>query len=150
MDIILVCGVNNIPTEDSSRDMIFQFKSFIKTIKDHSIQHNHRTKNRIVLCTVLYSPKHCDSSCLPPSKNMTQKVREVNAWIQKFNESETGQQLKLHLNGVVGDPDHQDLVFKYEEWKEPDRTKKLHLTNEVKNKVAAQVIGVFKKMKCKD
>ncbi len=42
MDIILVCGVNNIPTEDSSQDMIIQFESFIKTIKDHSIQHNHR------------------------------------------------------------------------------------------------------------
>ena len=42
MDIILVCGVNNIPTEDSSQNIIIQFKSLIKTIKDHSVHHNHR------------------------------------------------------------------------------------------------------------
>jgi len=149
MDIILVCGVNNVPTEDTSQQMIQQFESLIKTIKNQSIQNNHKIPNRIVLCTVLYSPKTCDKS-IPPHLNMTQKVREVNNWIHEFNESETGEHLKLHLNGVYGDPDTENLVHRYDEWREPEIKRKLHLTNEVKDRVATQVIQLFRKIKQND
>lgn len=150
MDILLVCGVNNIPTSDSSSIIIQQFESLIKTIKRHSQENNHRVGNRIVLCTVLYAPKFCDRS-LPPQFDMKDKVRKVNNWIESWNTAETGLHLKLHLNGVVGDPDKDiegtDIIHRYEDWKEPQVSRKLHLTNNVKDKVALQVLQLFRDIK---
>lgn len=46
MDIILACGMNNIPTTDTEDDIICQFKSFLKSIKNHSDKHKHKKPSR--------------------------------------------------------------------------------------------------------
>jgi hypothetical protein len=48
-DIILACGVNNIPTSDSAEQIIFQYESFLQSIHAHSKEHNHETPNRFVI-----------------------------------------------------------------------------------------------------
>ena len=79
MDIVLACGVNNIPTDDTAKDIIFQFKSFVKSIKEHN------DKSRLIVATLLYAPKYCDNR-LSNNNNMVEKVREVNKWIEDYNQ----------------------------------------------------------------
>eukprot|EP00088_Acartia_fossae_P001606 TRINITY_DN10633_c0_g2_i1.p1 TRINITY_DN10633_c0_g2~~TRINITY_DN10633_c0_g2_i1.p1 ORF type:complete len:376 (-),score=56.54 TRINITY_DN10633_c0_g2_i1:243-1370(-) len=149
MDILLVCGNNNIPTQDTEKEIITQFKSLINTIRAHSIDNNHRIPNRIVLCTILYAPKFSDNS-LPRNRNMTDKIRKVNAWIHNFNDESTGLHMKIHLNGVEGDPDTQFLKHKYDDWNEPEVHRKLHLSSHVKDKIAGEIIQLFRDIKAND
>jgi len=145
MDIVLACGVNNIPTDDTAATIIFMFKSFVNTIKEHSKKNQHEKPNRVVISSILYAPKYCDPG-LYQNQNHLQKVRDVNAWIHSFNESETGEQMNLHKHGVHGDPALGPVVHKYEEWKEPSKFRKLHLTDRVKGKVAADLIQLLENL----
>ena len=106
LDIVLACGVNNIPNDghlpDTAEDIIFQYKTFVDYIKLHSAGLEEGS-SRVVIATIPYAPKHTDRS-LASSREMVDKVRKVNAWIVEFNEGCTGLQLRLDLHGVVGDP----------------------------------------------
>lgn len=46
MDIILACGMNNVPTTDTAPQVILQFKSFLQSIQEHSERHRHKEPNR--------------------------------------------------------------------------------------------------------
>ena len=46
MDIILACGMNNVPTIDDATTIILQLKSFLQTIENHSERHGHKHPNR--------------------------------------------------------------------------------------------------------
>ena len=46
MDIILACGMNNVPTNDEATTIILQLKSFLQTIENHSERHGHKHPNR--------------------------------------------------------------------------------------------------------
>jgi len=35
LNLVLVCGINNIPTVDTSRGIVSQYKSFLKTFRQH-------------------------------------------------------------------------------------------------------------------
>jgi len=74
-NVIIACGNNNIPTSDSAGDIIFQLKSLVLSIKREN------KHNKVVIASLLYAPKYCDKS-LPPSRNMLEKVRSVNKWIE--------------------------------------------------------------------
>jgi len=146
MDVLLACGVNNIPSTDSAHDIIFQFKSLVKSILQHSEDQGHVKPSRVVIASLLYAPKYCDAR-LNPQLNMIDKVRTVNKWIQEYNEKATGKQLDLHLHGVAGDPSIGDIKHRYEEWREPQWERKLHFTQEVKGTVAKDLIKVFTDLK---
>ena len=119
----------------------------VNSVLEHSIDNGHRTPNRVVLGTVLYAPKYT-ASTLPPWSNMTEKVREVNRWIGSFNEGATGLHLKIHQNGVYGDPDVGGSVeHKLEEWNEPYNRTKLHLNYHAKGRIAKQLVQVFEEIK---
>jgi len=49
---------------------------------------------------------------------------------------------------VVGDPGREGtrVVHRYADWREPDREKKLHLSNNVKSDVASDIVTLFKKL----
>ena len=42
MDIVLACGVNNMPTNDTAKVVIDTLQSFVRTIKDHSLRNGHK------------------------------------------------------------------------------------------------------------
>ena len=115
LDIVLACGVNNVPNEgprpDTAEDIIFQYKTFVDYIKLHSAELEEAS--RVVIATIPYAPKHTDRT-VPGSSEMVDKVRKVNAWIVEFNEGCTGLQLRLDLHGVVGDPSKgKEVVHRY-------------------------------------
>jgi len=147
MDIVLACGVNNIPMEDTADHIIFQYKSFISWIKLHGERHGFLSPSRVVIATIPYAPKHCDIS-LSDRDNKVEKVRAVNAWIKKYNSQATGVDLRLDLLGVVGDPGrpNSNVVHSYHDWREQDRLKKLHLSNEVKSVVARDLVQIFRQL----
>jgi len=137
LDIVLACGVNNIPTSDTAEAIVFQFNSFVQSIKAH------RRTNRIVISSLLYAPKYCNTN-LPPGSNMLEKVRKVNKWIKEYNMDATGLQLDLSTCGVEGDPTVGNEIFhRWDDWREPSRGKKLHLAQDVKERVAGELISVF-------
>jgi len=145
MDVLLACGVNNIPTCDSAELIIMQFKSFVATIKQHSTTHNHREPNRVVISSIHFAPKYADPN-LHPKANMTEKVRRVNAWIKEFNSGETGEHLNLHLHGVRGDPQVDPVQYKFDEWNENDRRRMLHFAPFVKSRIAKDMLSVFNRL----
>ena len=49
LDIVLACGMNNIPINDTAEDIILQFESFLHSITCHSKKHEHKNPNRYVL-----------------------------------------------------------------------------------------------------
>lgn len=75
MDIVLACGVNNVNTTNTAQDIIFQFRSFVKSIEEQN------RDNHVVVASLLYAPKYCDAG-VPSSRNMLEKVREVNRWVE--------------------------------------------------------------------
>jgi len=143
MDIVLACGVNNIPTDDTADSIIFQYKSFVAWIRLHSQRLCFESPSRVVIATIPYTPRHCDAS----DRNY-EKVRAVNAWIREYNEAATGLDLRLDLRGVVGDPGREGtrVVHRYADWREPELEKKLHLSNSVKGDVARDIVNIFKKL----
>lgn len=152
MDILLACGVNNIPTSDSAESIIFQFKSFVNSIDKHKGCYNEeyekKFNNKIVICPILYAPKYCDKS-LPHSDNQLTKVIRVNKWIQNFNLNRTGFHLNIDIeHGVKKAPEETDHVIHhiYDHWKEPSILKKLHLTPDRKDIIAKQVVELFKNL----
>ena len=46
LDIILACGMNNVPTDDTSDEIVFQFESFLRSISEHSEIHGHENPNK--------------------------------------------------------------------------------------------------------
>jgi len=145
MDIILACGINNIPNDtsnpDTAEDIIYQYKAFLDWINLPSA--DMAEGSRVVIATIPYAPKQCDRS-LPGSVKMVEKVRKVNEWIVSYNRESTGVQLRLDLHGVVGNPSAgKDIVHRYLDWQEPQIDKKLHLNKEVKRVIAKELVQVF-------
>ena len=116
MDIVIGCCHDNVPTPDTASDIIFAFRSLVKTIQEQN------RDNRVVIASLLFAPKYCDVG-IPPSRNMLEKVaklivwgagfhvkvssfkvRAVNRWIAEFNQEVTGVQLDLGIYGIEGDP----------------------------------------------
>ena len=68
MDIVIGCCHDNVPTPDTASDIIFAFRSLVKTIQEQN------RDNRIVIASLLFAPKYCDVG-IPPSRNMLEKVQ---------------------------------------------------------------------------
>ena len=120
--------------------------SWAKSILQHSEEQGHAQPSRVVISSLLYAPKYCDSR-LNPQYNMVEKVRAVNKWIQEYNEKATGKQLDLHLHGVIGDPSYGKIKHRYEEWWEPNWERKLHFSQKVKGTIAKDLMKVFSDLK---
>lgn len=136
-NVVVACGNNNIPTSDCGQDIILQLLSLVMSIKRQN------KNNKVVVASLLYAPKYCDRS-LPASRNMLEKVRTVNQWIREFNEDETGIQFDIGKYGVRGDPTRGDqIIHCYKDWREPAVDRKLHLTDQVKNEIADDLVRVF-------
>jgi len=143
LNVVLACGVNNVSTMDSAKDIIFQLKSFASSIK------NLNSRNQIVIGSLLFAPKYCDTS-LPLHRNMLVKVREVNSWIEEFNKEETGIMLDLGKRGVVGDPmQGNSIMHNYRDWREAMIEKKLHLSQNIKDDISRELVKVFTDMRKK-
>ena len=139
-NIVIACGNNNIPTTDTDEDIKIQLCSLVCTIKRQN------DYNKVVIASLLYAPKYCDKS-LPASRNMLEKVRSVNKWIEEFNNDETGIQFDIGKYGVNGDPLKGDYIeHSYNDWKEPSIDRKLHLSDHVKNEIASELVDTFKKL----
>ena len=148
LDVIIACGANNIPTSDSAQDIIFQFKLLVKAILQHSHDLGHAQPSRVIISSLLYAPKYCDSR-LNPKDNKVEKVRLVNKWIQEYNKDATGKQLNLHLHGVIGNPDYGQITHRYEDFRELNWQKKLHCSQRVKGKIAVDLMKLFSDLKSK-
>lgn len=138
MDILLACGVNNSHC-DTAESIIFspEFSPSSADIKNHSADNNHSApKHRVVISTIHSAPKYADAN-LHPAANMTEKVRLVNSWITEFNATETGSSSTPH--GVRGDPQVDNISYKFDEWNEKDRRKMLHLPF-VKSRIAKDLL----------
>jgi len=148
MDIILACGMNNIPSgRDSSKNIVLQLKSLLKSIKRHTKNHDLNTENRVVICPLLFAPKFC-SNRLPPAENHLSKIIGVNKWIKKYNRKNTGLQINMDKKGVQEVPNgvNDPIEHVYEDWNEPEWTRMLHLSTEAKSSIATEVITVFEKL----
>ena len=49
LDIVLACGMNNVPTTDTPDDVILQFESFLMSISNHSERYQH-TNRYLIKC----------------------------------------------------------------------------------------------------
>jgi len=147
LDIVLACGMNNVPTSDTTDDVILQFESFLSSIRDHSEKHQHTTPNRVVICPLLFAPKFCDAK-LQQKENHLSKIISINKWIKEFNENTTGLQMEMDKFGVKNIPKSSDEIVEhvYEEWNEPQWNRMLHLSSDSKSKVAQQLLEVFTKL----
>jgi len=144
LDIVLACGMNNVPTEDTHDDIVFQFESFLRSISEHSEIHNHESPNRVVICPLLYAPKFCDAK-LNQTENHLPKIFRANQWIKQFNEMNTGLHINLDEIGVKKIPESptDKVEHIYEQWNETQWQRMLHLNRETKGEVATQLIDVF-------
>jgi len=141
-NIVIACGNNNADSvyNDSYYNITRQLESLFMSLKRQNKKHN------IVISSLLYAPKYCDSS-LPTNKNMLDKVRKVNKWIFEFNRTQTGYQLDLGQFGVIGDPLVGDKIkYRYNDWREPDIRRKLHLVDSVKNNIAKDLVKLYRKL----
>lgn len=144
LDIVLACGMNNVPTTDTPDDVILQFESFLMSIRNHSERYQHTNPNRVVICPLLFAPKFCDAK-LSQNENHLSKILCINKWIKDFNENTTGLHLELDKCGVKNVPKSSDETVEhlYDDWNEPQWNRMLHLSSESKSKVAQQLIQVF-------
>lgn len=144
LDIILACGMNNVPTDDTSDEIVFQFESFLRSISEHSEIHGHENPNKVVICPLLYAPKFCDAK-LNQSQNHLPKILRVNQWIKEFNKMNTGLSVELDAIGVKRIPESpgEKVEHIYDQWNEREWNRMLHLNPESKSKVADQLINVF-------
>ena len=147
LDIILACGMNNVPTQDSAEQIILQFESLLGTIVSHSIKHKHSKKNRVIICPLLYAPKFCDNR-LPPEENHLEKIIEVNQWIKEFNQENTNLQIAMDKLGVEEVPKIgcSKVKHDYDQWNEPQWNRMLHLNPKAKSLVAQQIFTAFRKL----
>ena len=65
------------------------------------------------------------------------KINSVNKFITKYNMDNSHISVNLHNYG--SEFINQTLYFKYNEWKEVDKVKKLHFAFSVKKKIAEQI-----------
>jgi len=137
MDVVLACGVDNLPTADTAGDIVFSLQSFIKSIKEQN------RDNRVVVASLPFAPKYCDVG-VPPSRNMVAKVRQVNTWVDGYNRAATGLELALARVGVEGDPAEGEVRHVYSDWREPSIDRKLHLAAGARAQVAASLVEVYR------
>ena len=124
LNVIICAGLNNIPVH-TAEETIKQMQSFA-----HSIHHLNE-ENSSVFSTLPYAPKFCDES-MPNNEIMIQKVGKINKWITNYNMENTGLTLDLSKWGVP-------IKLKYDDWKEDEIRKKLHLSVLVKKTVAVDL-----------
>ena len=74
MDIVIGCCHDNVPTPDTASDIIFAFRSLVKTIQEQN------RDNRVVIASLLFAPKYCDVG-IPPSRNMLEKVIKITTYL---------------------------------------------------------------------
>ena len=100
--------------------------------------------SRVVICPILYAPKYCDDR-LPPGNNYLTKVFEVNAWIHRFNETNSGIPMHLDSQGLVAVPtcSSDGVRHDYSKWREPTWNRMLHMGKEAQESAAQQLLQVF-------
>ena len=141
-NIVIAVGNNNADSAygDSYSSIVAQLQSFVCSLLRQNPRH------KVVIASLLYAPKYCDHS-LPRHRNMLDKVRRVNRWISKFNKKQTGLQFDIGQYGVDGDPMAGDMIeYRYDDWKEPSTSHKLHLIPSVKDEIAKDLVKLYRSM----
>ena len=73
---------------------------------------------------------------------MIAKMCKINEWITRYNTENTGLSLDLSKWGVP-------IKLKYDDWKEDEIKKKLHLSLHVKKKVAVELTNLCNTLQSK-
>ena len=132
LNVIVCCGVNDIAVQ-CSEETILQLKTLAQTIMENN------TRNKIVISTILFAPKFCYRGS-PDYLIHIRRTRHINNWINSFNAGETGLNLDMSKFGISESSSIDGGIrFAYEDWKEDEVNKKLHLSYAVKKKVAVEV-----------
>ena len=134
LNVIICAGLNNIPVH-TAEETIKQMKAFIQSI------HHLNEENSSVFSTLPYAPKFCDES-MPNNEIMIEKLAKINKWITNYNMENTGLTLDLSKWGVP-------IKLKYDEWKEDEIRKKLHLSLFVKKTVAVDLTNLCNALQSK-
>ena len=135
LNVIVCCGVNDVPVH-SSDETIQELKKLAQAIMEHN------ENNKIVLSTILFPPKFCDRG-RPDYINHIHRIKKINSWIKSFNAEKTGLTLDMSKYGISKNFSVNDRIqFVYEDWKEEEIHKKLHLSYNVKKKVAVEVTEI--------
>ena len=121
-NIVICSGVNNLPSQSAE-----QIIEEIQKISEILNQEN------FVFCTLPYPPKFCESNGIHDEK-MIEKISSINNYIIKLNTDNS--QVSLNLHNYGSEFRNKKLYFKYDDWKEVAKSKKLHFSFSIKKKIA--------------
>ena len=124
-NIIVAAGINNVSSQ-SSKEIIDEMTKLTKLLY----------KQNLVICSLPYPPKFCEKNGML-EQNMIDKITCVNKFIKSYNMNNCQVSVDLHKYG--SEFVNQKLKFKYNEWKEVEKWKKLHFSWQVKKKIAVEI-----------
>ena len=124
-NIILCAGTNNLLSQSSDK-IIEELQKLTKLLY----------KENVVICSLPYPPKFCELNGMLNEK-MVKKISSINTFIRMFNLNNSKVSVNLHNYG--SEFINQSLKFKYNEWKESNKFKKLHFTFLVKKQIAKEI-----------
>ena len=161
IDVLVVAGLNNLVKGDKVDELVTKFGQFRDIVEWQATKHHPDIKNTFAVATLLYAPQLCwfhDDGPLPsPSyKNRLQEMQWLTTTLINFNVRNGVPKFPhIHKFGVrVSNKTSKDLYgnvqvqhktgHKWEQWREEERGRMLHLDDRRRLLLGTAVTKYFK------
>ena len=161
LEIIVVCGINNISDGQSPEDIMADFADMKQIVAEHSVQYGHSPPSYVSISTCILPPKYTSFHVpqnvpslaiwrpIPSFCNYATSIERLNTDIMRENNSENVSFVGLHLLGMKyfksGTKQHKfdtkpdtDRI-----WRENLVFRKLHFTQKIKTKIVEYILLRF-------
>ena len=161
IDVLLVAGLNNLLKGEKGEELMYKLCSFRDTVMRQSLKYHPDAPNTFAVATLLYAPQLCwfpDDGPVPSAsyENRLEELQWINTELIKFNA----------MNGVVSVPHvhkfgirvdnkskrdmygnvtvHHRLMHKWEQWREVERDRMVHLEEKKRVDLGRSINKYFK------
>ena len=161
IDVLVVAGLNNLVKGDKVDELVTKFGQFRDIVEWQARKHHPDIKNTFAVATLLYAPQLCwfpDNGPLPSPyyKNRLQEMQWLTTTLINFNVKNGVPKFPhVHKFGVrIENKTNKDMYgnvqvthktgHKWEQWREEERTRILHLDDKRRMSLGRAVNKYFK------
>ena len=161
IDVLVVAGLNNILKGDSMEELMRKVDMFRETVTKQSKHFHPSTPNTFAFATLLYAPQLCwfpDDGPLPTMhyRNRLEEMQWLTTTILHYNKVNGIPNVPhVHKYGVRRDNKTKRDIYgnitvqhkvdhKWEQWREEERDRKLHLTDAMRMVLGRAVNKYFR------
>ena len=150
LNVVLALGINNVLKGDSMEKIVEDLHVFQSTVINHSISYKHAIlgidKNTFSICPLIMPPTcvNFNRSYHATPADKTNVIKKVNLEIKNLNDRVGGRvPAYLNLLGTRTDNVTGTTSHRYNQWREDEVGRKLHLTSTLKAQAANKIMDYF-------